>query len=83
MLRSEISAVLLASMHTAQNEAASWSTLVPGQSQAENTSEMTQGSKAIYAHEGEVLEQQRHSLTASHRICVSGSSPIHNQHFSV
>lgn len=55
----------------AQNEAASWSTLVPSQSQAENTYEMTRRTKAIYVHEQEVLEQPRHSPTASHRICVS------------
>lgn len=48
----------------AQNEAASWSTLVPGQ--AENTYEMTLGTKAIYVHEQEVLEQAQRSSAASH-----------------
>lgn len=49
----------------AQNEVASWSTLVPGHGQAENTYEMTHGTKAIYVHEQEVLGQPRHSFHQS------------------
>lgn len=53
----------------AQNGGASWSTLVLGQ--AENTYEMTCGTKAIYVHKQEVLEQARRSSTASRHIWVS------------
>lgn len=46
---------VLLTLHTACSEAASWSTLVPGHRQAENIYETTQGTKAIYVHEKEVI----------------------------
>lgn len=63
----------------AQNEAASWSNSGPWPRSGREYlwDDTGGGGKAIYVHEQEVLGQPRHSSTASHLICVSGSSPIY------
>lgn len=47
----------------AWNEAASISVWFPGYGWAENTSETTQGAKAIYVHEQKRVQKQQYSYT--------------------